>query len=184
MITKFEIFEKIKNSEWEFEEDKNIYHYTSEENAIKILKDGFLKVRPRTHMNKYIKSAESDYGYISFTEAIDYHLDDHGGIPTEVRFVFDKKSMNKKYDLQKFDANEESKNNFYNEYDEDEINQMDDQDRIGEMDYYGEEYEIRVYESSIPISEAIGLEYDDEPSQELIDLCENKNIELTEFSYE
>lgn len=177
IITKFILFEKINN--WEFK-DNFIYHYTSEENAIKILKDGNLKPRPYTHYNKYIKSGESDYGYISFTENIEYHFDDHGGVPVNVRFVFDKKFMDNKYDLQRFDANKEADNNFHNEYDEDELDDLDRQSDMYET--YGEEYEIRVYENSIPISESLRLEYDENPPEELINLCEEKNINLIEFS--
>ena len=178
MITKFKLFEKI--NKWNFD-DNYIYHYTNEENAIKILKDGNLIPRQRTHINKYSSTHSDDYGYISFTEDWEYHFEDHDGVPTEVRFAFNKKMMNDKYNLQNFNANEESEN-IYN----DRYGNADDLDRANDaFDNYGNEYEIRVYEESIPISDAIRLEYEDvNVNEEIKTLCKDINLKLIEFTYE
>jgi hypothetical protein len=181
IITEFYIFENAeklfeKITHWEFQKDKYIYHYTSYENAVLILKDGFIRGRERTAFHKYTSSstASADYGYISFTEDEEYHWDEHGGIPTDVRFVFDKKFMNKKYDLKRFDANEEA-DEIANDF------EYDDLEKANNLDYYGEEYEVRVYAESVPISESVKIEYDENPPKKIIDLCKSKNIQLVEW---
>jgi len=168
MITKFKIFEKI--TKWEFDDDKYIYHYTGHEKAIKIIQDGFLKIKSKNLINP---DYEHDYGYISFTENDDFHCESHG-VDTDCRFVFDKEYMNNKYDLKNFDANKEAEEIYYSKYGD-----IDDLQKQ-QIPFYGNEYEIRVYEN-VPISDSLRLEIQGDPYTEMIDFCKRKNIKLGKF---
>ena len=170
MITKFKIFEKI--TKWEFDDDKYIYHYTGEKAAIKIIEDGFLRIRPQFLYTKD-PDYEHDYGYVSFTESDCFHWETHG-IDTDCRFVFDKEYMNNKYDFKNFDANKEAEEIYYSKHGD--MNDLQKQ----EIPFYNEEYEIRVYEN-IPISDALRLEKQGDPYPEMIDFCKTKNIKLGKF---
>lgn len=170
MITNFKIFEKIRR--WEFKNDKYIYHYTGYKTVLKILEDGILKTR-----SKYLFTTdpnyEHDYGYVSFTESEDYHYSGHG-IDTDVRFVFDKKYMNKKYDLVNFDANKEAEDIYYDEHgDVDDLQKQ-------KIPFYGLEYEIRIY-NDIPITDVIRLECANPVDDNLKELCKEKNIVVKEW---
>ena len=147
-----------------------VYHYTSIENAIKILKDGYLKNRRYEAINKYSPKAADDYGYISFTENEVYH-EESTEIPSEVRFTFDIDELEKDYDVDEYDANQEA----LDLYDGD----LDDDLQRGNVDHFGEEMELRIYEKDVPIKYIKSLEFvfsDISESEELISLCDQNNI--------
>lgn len=159
-----------------------VYHYTSLENAIDILKSGELKYRRMGVQNKYSSNStiSNDYGFVSFTENEDYHEETHTEIPIDVRFVFDLDKLEKDYKVFTYDANQ----------DEQEIHGQieDDLDTQG-IPHYGEEMELRIYEEDIPIKKY--LKYIDlgeivedlDGAEELKSLCDQNNIIYKEESY-
>lgn len=170
----------------EFWSDDNdfLYHYTSIENAVKIVNDGMIKVRPRTVANKYANNVFSDdYGYVSFTENDEYHDLVSTEIPSEVRFVFDKDKMNKKYKLESFDANKQQVDSFYAELDDQE-NEIDDLERTS-IPHFGDEMEQRIYQN-VPLKgnliriDSIDETLDSKFIKELVELCNKKGIKITD----
>jgi len=166
MLTKMK---HLQTFEKYYDDGNTAYHYTSVENATKILKDGYLKKRGYDAVNKYSNS--DDYGYISFTENSDYHEEGDPQIPSDVRFTFDIDELEKKYDVVEYDANQEALDN----YDGD----LEDDLERGSVDYYGEEMELRIYEEDIPIKYIKSIEFvyaDIKDCDELISLCDQNNI--------
>ena len=162
-----------------------LYHYTSIENAISIIKDGLLKYRRSSLINKYSSNINisEDYGYVSFTENDEYHSLVNTDVPYDCRFVFDINKLEKDYVLVEFDANKAEKQIYLsdNEIDEDDLDDLDYQN----INYYGDEYEVRVYEKDIPINKYLKFielsteSEDDELYIELLNLCENEDIKYT-----
>lgn len=166
MKTKFEDF--IKESK----DNQYVYHYTSLENAIDIIKDGQLKIRERSIINRYsnLEIYKNDYGYISFTENEEF---DSSDISCDLRFIFKKKTLENHYNLIPFSFDEEKVKSL--EYDNDQ--ELSDLDYANE-EWFGDEEEIRVYENvSLEFLDSIEM-IEEYASDELIKICDDKNIKL------
>lgn len=163
--------------------EQYLFHYTMIERAIKIIEDGKLKQREYDIYNKYAKDyAEHEYGYISFTEDPDFH-DNTMDIPVEVRFVFDRKKLEKDYELKPFSFDEEKMNYFKNEYDEYDFENDGFELMIANEEWFGDEGEFRIYNYDIPIKKyivAVEIVEGGLPEEEkmLKDICDKNNIEF------
>jgi len=147
-------------NKWDWNDHKYLYHYTSVTNSIKIIKNGFLNTQ-----------------IISLTESPEYHDEYHGGIPTEVRFVFSKDLLKSKYNLESFNANEEEEENFVLGGGD-----IEDDFERQRVPNYGSEYEFRSYKP-IDINYCGKVEYNfmiDFPD-ELSNICKERGIELGSF---
>ena len=171
----------LKTFEKYYIKDSNIvYHYTSEENAMSIIYQGELKYRRYNIQNKYLSgSASEDYGYVSFTENDFYHEESSAEIPIEVRFVFDLDKLEKDYKVFPYDANQDEVNDYKSMYGD------EDGDLSGQyIPHYGEEMELRIYEKDIPLTKYLdSIEFGEVDSEELINLCKEKNIIYKEDVY-
>lgn len=164
-----------------------LYHYTSIENAIKIIKDNELKYRRYGMHNKYATTMQiaEDYGYISFTEDDEYHEITDTEIPSQCRFVFNIDKLEKDYTLVKYDANKDEEDIYLNDND---IDDMDDLDRQ-HIPYFGEEMEIRIYEEDIPLTKylkelELSMDAIDEPLfVKLIELCKERDVQFEEDAF-
>jgi len=173
----------VKTFEKYYIDGNTVYHYTSLENAIKILKDGNLKYRRYGIQNKYLSgSVSEDYGYISFTENEDYHEETNSEIPIDVRFVFDLDKLEKDYKVFPYDANQDEVNDFKELHGDDDLLKQ-------EIPHYGEEMELRIYDNDIPFKKYIKYIDLGEVVEDLDDidefktLCDQKSIIYKEEVY-
>lgn len=161
-----------------------LYHYTSIENAIKILQSGYLKPRKAGIENKYTGNLDvaNDHGYISFTGNDEYHEELQSEIPIHCRLIFKKASLSKKFGLSRYDANKEAVR-IYADMMGVRVRDLDDLD-YQNIDYYGEEDEYRIYGQEIPISEILKIETrEDEDDKELESLCNSLGIAFQREAY-
>ncbi|MCK9477001.1 MAG: hypothetical protein M0R46_13835 [Candidatus Muirbacterium halophilum] len=153
---------------------EKLYHYTTLENAIKILDSGEIKVKEMNIINKYSSSdlIANDYGYISFTTN-----DDEDSIafdiPKDIRFILDKEIIENEYELEPFSFDSEQEIDYEERYGE-----LSDLDKAN-MDWYGNEEELRSYKN-IPIKyiETVEIFYggDTKLIEELKKKCDKLNI--------
>ena len=176
----------VKTFEKYYIEGDKIYHYTSLENALKIIDEDFLIHRRYSVTNKYSTGIRSqDYGYISFTENDEYHDEISSDIPIECRFVFSIKKLEKVYKLVKYDANDDELDDYKDRYDIDNVDDLDKND----IPYYGDEMELRIYGNDIPIKKyliQLELSYESEDSglyENIIEKCKEKNIKCIKNVY-
>lgn len=104
------------------EDFEKLYHYTSFENAIKILETGLLK---------------TNGGSISFTSNDEYEDSKATDIPKDIRFVFNKNKLEQDFNLETFD------------YDEEKLKQYGDIDDLtyANETWFGDENEFRIYKN-------------------------------------
>lgn len=162
-----------------------LYHYTSIENAIKILNSGQLVPRKAGIENKYTGNLDiaNDYGYISFTGNDEYHEELQSEIPIHCRLIFKKVSLKKRFGLSKYDANKEAVR-IYADMMGVRVRDLDDLD-YQNIDYYGEEDEYRIYGQDVPISEILKIETrNDEEDEELERLCNELHIPFQREAYD
>lgn len=165
-----------------------LYHYTTMENALKIIKSNQLRARPIELLNKHTSNPyiSNNYGFVSFTEDEEYHEESGTEIPTECRFIFSIQELEKDFELVKYDANEiQRKIYLYDkDIDEDDMDDLDNQD----IPYFGPEMEIRIY-SEVPLKKYVkSLEtwelFDDNPLRyDLADVCKENGITFQENAY-
>lgn len=161
-----------------------LYHYTSIENAIKILESGYLKPRKVGIENKYSGNLDiaSDYGYISFTGNDEYHEELQTEIPIHCRLVFKKASLKKKFGLSKYDANKEAVR-IYADMMGVSVRELDDLD-YQNIDYYGNEDEYRIYGQDIPISEILKIETREDEDDDILEkMCNSLRIRFQREAY-
>jgi len=146
-----------------------IYHYTSFENALKIIESGELIVSSMSPLNKYGSGmVANDYGYVSFTTDEDFEISTQD-IICDVRFIFDEKKLDKKYDLVEYS------------YDEELYDDMGDVDDLtmANTEWYGDEEEVRIYKN-VSLVDLISIERvvgdDKELEAKLEQLCKDKGI--------
>lgn len=176
----------LKTFEKYYVKGNNLYHYTSLENAIKIVEDNLLKRREMSLHNKYGSGLRSeDYGYISFTENDEYHENTSSEIPCECRFVFNISKLEKDYELDKHDANLDEIEDYKNRYEYDDLDDLDYQ----EISYYGDEMELRIYEKDVPLKKYVNrieISFESEELslfEKLINLCKERGIKCVTDVY-
>ena len=181
----------IKTFEKYYVEDDNLYHYTSLNNAIQIIKSNFLKSRRREAVHKYTTNPYiyNNYGFVSFTEDEMYHDNTDSSLICECRFVFSESKLEKDYELVKHDANEASHQSYL--YDNDlEDEDLDDM-HYEDIGYFGDEMELRIYSDDIPLKKYLNrLEIFDfmeshslEKFKNLVKECEDNGIKYIEIEY-
>ena len=156
--------------------NKELYHYTSLDNAIKILKSDKLKKKPMSIQNKYSKLDMdiNDYGYVSFTENSEFEDLGVDDISTDIRFIFIKNKLEKIFKLIPYSYDDEKYSSIEQEYGD-----ISDND-----EWFGDESEIRIYDDiSLEYLDSIQLIEGDDMSKEKIiqNLCSRKNYKYIQY---
>jgi len=177
-IKKNKVMKKYKNFINENKQDNvELYHYTSLENAIKILESSELKVRSYSIINKYSYGMGSDdWGYVSFTEDDDFEDSQAIDVPKDIRFVFNKSDLERDFEITPFSFDNEQKAS-YMEPDADDLDYQN-------LDWFGNESEMRIY-NNVPLTHlkcVQRIEGDDKELEITIkNMCVEKKIKYMDY---